>query len=204
EDKRGGMAQPNWLIRGFREAVQDSRLIDLPMDGYPFTWTKGRRVRNPAEERLDRALVTQSWLDEFPQFKFTNTIADRSDHSPILLKLVHTTKEFKARVFKFENAWLDEQDLTRVVSNAWNIDKQDPLLTKLKRCSEDLETWGAKLRSRFTRSIAEYREEMERNQDTSSELSALKYQAARENLSKALKQEEEYWKQRAKTHWLKD
>jgi hypothetical protein len=37
EDKRGGVAQPQWLIRGFREAVQDSGLIDLPMDGYPFT-----------------------------------------------------------------------------------------------------------------------------------------------------------------------
>jgi hypothetical protein len=37
EDKRGGTAQPNWLIRGFREAVQDSRLVDLPMEAYQFT-----------------------------------------------------------------------------------------------------------------------------------------------------------------------
>jgi hypothetical protein len=56
EDKRGGTEQPLWLIRGFREAVQDSRLIDLPMEGYPYTWTKGRRAANPTEERLDRAL----------------------------------------------------------------------------------------------------------------------------------------------------
>jgi hypothetical protein len=37
DDKRGGTAQPHWLLRGFREAVQDSGLIDLPMEGYPFT-----------------------------------------------------------------------------------------------------------------------------------------------------------------------
>ncbi|WJX71806.1 hypothetical protein P8452_55759 [Trifolium repens] len=74
------------------------------MDGYPYTWTKCRRAVNPTEERLDRALATQSWLDEFPQFKFTNAIADRSDHSPILLTLINNTTEHKARIFKFENA----------------------------------------------------------------------------------------------------
>jgi hypothetical protein len=37
DDKRGGNDQPPWLLRGFREAVQDSGLIDLPMEGYPFT-----------------------------------------------------------------------------------------------------------------------------------------------------------------------
>jgi hypothetical protein len=204
EDKRGGTTQPNWLIRGFREAVQDSRLVDLPMEGYQFTWTKGRRVQNPTEERLDRALATQSWLDKFPQFKFINVIADRSDHSPILLRLIHQTKEFKARIFKFQNAWLDEQDLNGVVQDAWMKDTHDPLLSKLKRCTEDLESWSSKLRSRFTKSIAELREEMERNQDTTSELCVQKYQTARDSLTKVLKQEEDYWRQRAKTHWLRD
>jgi hypothetical protein len=59
EDKRGGSVRPNWMIRGFRQAVQDSMLIDLPMEGHPFTWIKGRRTINPTEERLDRALATQ-------------------------------------------------------------------------------------------------------------------------------------------------
>ncbi|KAK2445306.1 hypothetical protein QL285_016251 [Trifolium repens] len=89
EDKRGVSLRPNWMIRGFRQVVQDCMLIDLPMEGHPFTWTKGRRALNPTEERLDRALATQSWLDEFPQFKFINATADRSDHTPILS--VHRT-----------------------------------------------------------------------------------------------------------------
>ncbi|KAK2361519.1 hypothetical protein QL285_086656 [Trifolium repens] len=45
---------------------------------------------------------------------------------------------------------------------------------------------------------------METNQDSSNELCIRKYQEARENLSKVLRQEEEYWKQRSKTHWLRD
>jgi hypothetical protein len=45
---------------------------------------------------------------------------------------------------------------------------------------------------------------MEQNQDSSNDLCVRKYQEAREKLSKVLKQEEEYWKQRSKTHWLRD
>jgi hypothetical protein len=182
EDKRGGTTQPQWLIRGFIEAVQDSRLIDLPMDGYPYTWTKGRRAANPTEERLDRALATQSWLDEFHQFKFTNAIADRSDHSPILLTLINKTIEYKARIFKFENAWLEEKDINDVVSGAWNKETSDPLLSKIQRCTEDLEAWGSRLRTRFRRAISEYREEMKQNQDSSNELCVQKYHEAREKL----------------------
>jgi hypothetical protein len=114
------------------------------------------------------------------------------------------TRERKARVFKFENAWLEEQELDTVVQDAWNKDNHNPLTEKLKACAEDLDAWGTKIRKRFTRDIQEYREEMERYQDTSSEMNMLKYQTARDNLSKVLKQEEEYWKQRAKAHWLKD
>ncbi|MCH79971.1 hypothetical protein A2U01_0000733, partial [Trifolium medium] len=204
EDKRAGATQPPWLIRGFRAAVQDSGLIYLPMEGHPFTWTKGCRALNPTEERLDRALATQWWLDEFPQFKFINATADRFDHSPILLRLIHVEKEFKPRVFKFENAWLEEHDLNSVVSDAWNREGFASLLLKIKSCSEDLEEWRARLRSRFTQSIREYHEEMEHNQDSSNELCVRIYQEAREKLSKVLRQEEEYWKQRSKTHWLRD
>jgi exonuclease III len=142
EDKRGGTPQPQWLIKGFRAAVQDSELIDLRMDGYPFTWTKGRRVVNPTEERLDRAMATQSWLDEFSQFKFINAIADRSDHSPILLRPVVVDKTFKPRIFKFENSWLEELKLDDIVNGAWTREGYAPLLSKLKHCTEDLEEWG--------------------------------------------------------------
>jgi hypothetical protein len=108
------------------------------------------------------------------------------------------------RLFKFENAWLEEHDLKDVVKEAWTSERHDPLLSKLQRCTEDLETWGTRLRTRFKKSIAEYREEMKQNQDQSSELCVRKYQEARENLSKMLKQEDDYWRQRSKTHWLRD
>jgi exonuclease III len=58
EEKRSGVDHPLWRIRGFRDAVQDSNLVDIPLIGYPFTWVKGRGRHDMKEERLDRAMAT--------------------------------------------------------------------------------------------------------------------------------------------------
>jgi hypothetical protein len=58
DEKRSKVDHPPWRIRGFRDAVQDSNLVDLPLIGYPFTWVKGRGGEDMKEERLDRAMVT--------------------------------------------------------------------------------------------------------------------------------------------------
>lgn len=34
EEKKGRVERPNWLISGFRQAVQDAGLIDVPTEGY--------------------------------------------------------------------------------------------------------------------------------------------------------------------------
>jgi hypothetical protein len=39
-EKRGRALQPRWLINGLRQAVLDSGLSDVPLEGYPFTWFK--------------------------------------------------------------------------------------------------------------------------------------------------------------------
>jgi hypothetical protein len=78
------------------------------------------------------------------------------------------------------------------------------ILSKIKGCSEDLDEWGSRLWSRFKKSICEYMEEMRLNQDNMDELCVKKYNEAQENLSKVLKQEEDYWRQRSKTYWLWD
>jgi len=36
-EKRGGFVRVRWLINGFRHAVSDAGLVDVFMEGYPFT-----------------------------------------------------------------------------------------------------------------------------------------------------------------------
>ena len=67
EDKKGRVEHPEWLFRGFQTAVSDCGLQDLPLEGYPFIWERGKGTDHAVKERIDRALVTSSWLDLFSQ-----------------------------------------------------------------------------------------------------------------------------------------
>lgn len=48
-DKRGRIAHLPWLMRGFKEAVQDSQLSDISLEGHPYTWSNGRGTNNWVE-----------------------------------------------------------------------------------------------------------------------------------------------------------
>ena len=45
-EKKGNLMHPNYLIQGFREVVEYCDLLDLGMEGYPFTWERSRGSTN--------------------------------------------------------------------------------------------------------------------------------------------------------------
>lgn len=100
----------------FREVVNDTRLIDLPLLNKSFTWTNGRR--NPTFERLDRALISQDWLLSFPRSTLKALPRPRSDHTLLILTAFPLVPP--SRLFRFESFWLRYSSLPEVVSNAWN------------------------------------------------------------------------------------
>jgi len=69
DENKGRSTRPNWLIRGFRQAVQDDDLVDVHMEGYPFTWFKRSCTPRAVEEKLDTALASNSWMQMFPNTK---------------------------------------------------------------------------------------------------------------------------------------
>lgn len=85
QDKKGNHEHPNWLCVGFRQAVSDCDLIDIPIKGHQFTWIESQGMNNVIEEILDRALANSYWPSLFPNVRFLNLIASHSDHNPILL-----------------------------------------------------------------------------------------------------------------------
>ncbi|XP_043814018.1 uncharacterized protein LOC122723953 [Manihot esculenta] len=56
-------------MKGFRQALEDSNLIQIPIVGSFFTREKGRESNNLVREKLDRALATEDWAH-----KFTNVV----------------------------------------------------------------------------------------------------------------------------------
>lgn len=92
EDKRGGRRYPEWLIQGFRRAIAYCNLMDLDLVGHPFTWEKSRGTSAWVELRLDRALVTQKWLEAHNEATLFNIEVSTFDHTPIFLEVNKRTK----------------------------------------------------------------------------------------------------------------
>lgn len=81
-------------------------MIDIHLEGYPYTWAKSPGTDRAVEERRDRALATNDWFFIHPWARLKNLMALMSDHSPILLDSEDRFFLSKARRFKFENVWL--------------------------------------------------------------------------------------------------
>ncbi|CAN0920895.1 hypothetical protein LINGRAHAP2_LOCUS32319 [Linum grandiflorum] len=84
-EQNGRHARQQNLIDRFREAVAECNLVDVELEGCPFTWSRAKGKPHGVESRLDRAMVNVNWVEQFPQGTLRNLVAPVSDHSPILL-----------------------------------------------------------------------------------------------------------------------
>ncbi|GAU29062.1 hypothetical protein TSUD_278180, partial [Trifolium subterraneum] len=173
-DKKGIHPHPNGLCMGFRQAVSDCDLKNIPIEGHQFTWIKSRGTPHVIEERLDRAMASTSWLQLFPHVRLTNLLASHSDHSPILLQWLGGGRE--------------------------NLEVVD----RVTRCANKLQRWGKKKRIRFKEEIDECVRRMNELRGNQDEEGSIQYQELSERHATLLIQEEGYWKQRAKMHWLQE
>ncbi|KAK2373901.1 hypothetical protein QL285_074903 [Trifolium repens] len=141
-DKKGIHPHPNWLCVGFRQAVSDCDLSDIPIEGHPFTWIKSQGTPHVIEERLDRAMASTSWLQLFPHVRLSNLLASHSDHSPILLQCKPIIRTRITHSFRFENSWLKEPDLEEVVIEGWGGSQNLEVVDRVARCANKLQRWG--------------------------------------------------------------
>ncbi|KAH9754245.1 hypothetical protein KPL71_015390 [Citrus sinensis] len=165
-EKCGKHVHPNWKLHGFQEVFLDSGLFDLGIIDYQFTWERSRGTENWVEERLDRALASNSWIHFFPRAKVISLEASCSDHLPIFL---------------------------------------DPApVNKLASCAFDLLQWGSHLMSDFRACILEGKKKMASLQGMHDPASVDGFIKARKRHNELLQSHEIFWKQRAKSIWLKE
>lgn len=114
-EKRRGRPHPSYLLRGFAEALDHCGLFDLGMHEYAFTWERGRGKINWVEERLDRAVGSNSWNLLFKNARLENINTVCSDHSALWLDLDPKPKVHTEKLFRFENAWLKDEECSRIM-----------------------------------------------------------------------------------------
>ncbi|XP_031091035.1 uncharacterized protein LOC115996030 [Ipomoea triloba] len=177
-EKRRGNPHPDALLRGFGEAVDDCNLFQLPLKGYQYTWERGKGTENWMKERLDKVLVNESWNTLQDGAYVENILTRSSDHSAMFLCVNDGIRRrgVGRRDFKFEMAWLHDEGCRNVVENAWHDGRLEWLLPCLRLCGE---------------------------RGLHDPASLAEFKRIEDQLPRLEAQEDTFWRQRAKQHWLR-
>nr|POE99313.1 hypothetical protein CFP56_48105 [Quercus suber] len=109
-------------MRAFWEVINKCQLRDLGYIGSDYTWSRKLWSRGWVRKRLDRALVSLSWVGAFPAARLFYAATSVSDHCILVLK--ETSYQRKRRhgpkVWSFESMWLEDARCEMVVQGAWD------------------------------------------------------------------------------------
>jgi len=204
-EKRGRTTRAPWLINGFRQAVLDSGLSDVLVEGYPFTWFKSLGTSRAVEERLDRALANNLWFNLFPNAIVETLVAPASDHYPIHVTVAPIPRHYVSkRNFRYENAWHLEPGFTDLVTNSWQEHSPHNIIPKLFSCAEDMSVWQKSDCHKLRIDIDDCRKQLQEARIGSSGEDQVCMFELRKRMQRLLSQNDAYWRQRAKTHWYRD
>ncbi|XP_043812750.1 uncharacterized protein LOC122723709 [Manihot esculenta] len=106
-------------MQGFRQALEDNNLVQIPTVGSFFTWEKGRESNNMVREKLDRALATEDWAHKFTNIVCSVVHFPRSDHKPLVINTAPKDNRDDRRRIQFDNTWLCDEGLAEVVKGVW-------------------------------------------------------------------------------------
>lgn len=98
----------------FQSMVTSCDLTDLASIGPTFTWTN-KQSENPIAKKLDRVLVNDSWMNQYPQSYANFKPSGVLDHTRCWVHL-DTPPPGNKRPFKFFNFLVDHQDFSDTVA----------------------------------------------------------------------------------------
>lgn len=123
-EKIGGNARSNSQVTYGRESTRNCALNDLGFEGYPFTWSNGRKGVENIQGRLDRALGNEEFQNRFnPIISVQHLAKYGSDHMAISISLenhCNNTPRRRTKIFRFEESWSKEGRCEALVAQCWN------------------------------------------------------------------------------------
>ncbi|CAL1355748.1 unnamed protein product [Linum trigynum] len=189
----------------FNDRINLTELIDLGFTGPRFTWTRGDNINSVKASRIDRSLCNALWNATYPNTTVKHLPRLQSDHHPILTSTgIQGVQSNLIRPFRFEAAWLTNQDFDNQVEGAWNL--QAPLPAALAELATSLNHWNSSV---FGNILRKKRRLLARIQGIQERVASsfspglYKLQAKLEKeLEEVLEQEELLWFQRSREKWV--
>lgn len=128
------------MLNGFKEAISDCGISDLPLQGYQFTWERSKGTNRWVEEKLDRVFVNNDWRVRFPSSCVHNLVASSSDHSALYLQINIWRPVTRRSRFRFENSWLRERRCSEIVQECWQQSPNRSVKERIELCAQELKT----------------------------------------------------------------
>ncbi|XP_021995828.1 uncharacterized protein LOC110893012 [Helianthus annuus] len=127
----------------FKEFLDGVGLHEYGLRGRKFTIVSGNKC-----SRIDRLFVSWSFLNDWPNAEYRALAREKSDHSPLILKVEY--RNFGAKPFHFFNSWLYRDGFDDVVVKAASdFNGSGPpdivLMNKFKRIRQEIVKWRMKL-----------------------------------------------------------
>ncbi|XP_075675045.1 uncharacterized protein LOC142644284 [Castanea sativa] len=166
-EKVGGNLRPEGQMRSFMETINCCNLRNMGYIGSDFTWSRRLGARGWVRERLDRALVSSTWLIMFPGMKLHHVAASTSDHCMLVLKVPQTRRRAsrRSKMFRFESMWLKDEHCDEVVVEAWEKGKsmgtQHPFSQCIDECKRSLLAWNKNTFGHVGKKIAAFQKKLQ-------------------------------------------
>ncbi|KAH0674028.1 hypothetical protein KY284_025115 [Solanum tuberosum] len=161
--KLGGVPYNMRKSLEFIAVIEFCGLIDLGFSGQKFTWSNSRGIQQRVWKRLDRALVTDAWLEKMPQTTITHLPSVGSDHCPLLMEM-NAREDDHIKYFKFLNCWTDQPNFLDIVKACWDRNVKGNNMwkfhQKMKRLSNTLSNWSRKEFGDIFAKVREYEEKV--------------------------------------------
>lgn len=101
-EKQGGLPREERMMDLFRRTLEECHLNDVGFSERWFTWERGNLPKTNIRERLDRGVVTTSWMALFPEVVVQHLVNSFSDHCPLLIEACKEEVMRRKGNFKFE------------------------------------------------------------------------------------------------------
>ncbi|GJS28367.1 RNA-directed DNA polymerase, eukaryota [Tanacetum coccineum] len=137
------------LLLAFNNFISSACLIDLPLEGYAFTWAHKSASKM---SKLDRYLISEGVLDLFPHLSALCLDRHLSDHRPILMR--ETNYDYGPSPFRFFHSWFAMEGFNSFVETTWkslNIVEPNGLIRlkkKLQALKIAIKAWSKEANKR--------------------------------------------------------
>lgn len=164
-ENEGGVGKDSKHMADFRECLNSCDLLDLGYSGKIYTWSNRRSNNSQIFKSLDRFTDNSDFIDLVTKHSVWHLDWSCSYHRAIELNFSFCSNPIMRRRhhknFRFKEIWSNHSDCEQIILNSTDWGSSIvPLMTKLKRFSSNLISWGKRVNNNLKLNIESCRRKL--------------------------------------------